>query len=98
MNTPKPCDTCGRLYVDCMAKDDPSHMAECKLGFELGGACNAYLPVPEKIAADIEVCTLWWQNGDLHIEMHSGQVIVIKSEWLADPKVHTPLGYHVRRP
>ena len=36
MNTPKPCDTCENLYYDCVAKDDPSYMAECKLGLPLG--------------------------------------------------------------
>jgi hypothetical protein len=29
MNTPKPCDTCGWLYADCMQKDNPTYQAEC---------------------------------------------------------------------
>ena len=28
-NTPEPCDCCGNLYADPMAKDDPNYTAEC---------------------------------------------------------------------
>ena len=36
MNTPKPCDHCVHLYINCMLKDDPDASAECKLGLPLG--------------------------------------------------------------
>lgn len=43
MNTPEPCCRCANLYWDCLREDDPSDMAECKLGLELGNPnCPKY--------------------------------------------------------
>jgi hypothetical protein len=44
MNTPEPCDTCLRLYVDALSEDNPEYQAECKKGRELGNKnCTDYI-------------------------------------------------------
>lgn len=35
MNTPEPCDKCKNLYYDPLLKDNPLHVAICKLGLEM---------------------------------------------------------------
>ena len=36
MNTPEPCSTCRRLYVNALCKDDPTYLAECFKGHAVG--------------------------------------------------------------
>ncbi len=36
MNTPFPCYNCAHLYVDCLQKDNPEYLAECKLSLPMG--------------------------------------------------------------
>ena len=53
MNTPRPCDDCEYLYYDCMCKDDPDCLVECKLGLELGDdQCPAYEKWVDRRSAD----------------------------------------------
>jgi hypothetical protein len=42
MNTPPPCNSCANLYVNCLHKNDPNYLAECKKGHELGDECEDY--------------------------------------------------------
>lgn len=49
MNTPFPCYKCCHLYVDCMQEDNPSYMAECKLGLQMGDSkCDYFSRWEEK--------------------------------------------------
>jgi len=43
MNTPEPCDVCKNLYFDAMNKNNPSYVAECKKGLEMGNKkCESF--------------------------------------------------------
>ena len=43
MNTPKPCGSCGFLYVDCMTEDDPNAGVECLKKMPFGNTdCPGY--------------------------------------------------------
>ena len=52
MNTPYPCYDCDNLYWNVLYEDDPSYMAECMLGLEMGDEECGELSTQQEVCSE----------------------------------------------